>query len=113
MRRRWQRERPDVGHADDRLMTYADMVTLLLCFFEVVLTVSASRKDVAVAQIERSAVESVRPSPTITSIHFAPHFETRVEDAVAEPPKVVRVTEDAARTKAAPPPEPLPPATNQ
>jgi chemotaxis protein MotB len=113
MRRRWQRERSDAGHADDWLMTYADMITLLLCFFAVLLTASASRKDVAVVQIAAAAVESVRPSQTSTPIHFAPHIEILREDPVAESPKVVRVTEDAASTKAALPPEKLPPATSQ
>ena len=40
---RMRRDSP--GHADDWLMTYADMITLLLCFFAVFLSISIARKD--------------------------------------------------------------------
>jgi len=33
-------------HSDDWLMTYADMITLLLCFFAVFLTVTVQKKDI-------------------------------------------------------------------
>ncbi len=40
-----RRRRRDDSHMDDWLMTYADMITLLLCFFAVFLSVSMPRKD--------------------------------------------------------------------
>ena len=46
MRPRWQTERAGHGHVDDWLMTYADMITLLLCFFAVFLTVTVPKKVV-------------------------------------------------------------------
>jgi chemotaxis protein MotB len=44
MKRRGHRGRARADHADDWLMTYADMITLLLCFFVVFFIVLSSRK---------------------------------------------------------------------
>jgi chemotaxis protein MotB len=41
---RRQRKRNKLSHADDWLMTYADMITLLLCFFVVAALASISQK---------------------------------------------------------------------
>ena len=42
---RWQTKREQPSHADDWLMTYADTITLLLCFFVIFLIVSIAKKD--------------------------------------------------------------------
>lgn len=42
----WQARRETPSHTDDWLMTYADMITLLLCFFAIFLSVSMPRKEV-------------------------------------------------------------------
>ncbi len=40
-----RRRRHDDQHVDDWLMTYADMITLLLCFFAIFLSVSIPKKE--------------------------------------------------------------------
>jgi flagellar motor protein MotB len=45
MTRRGQRRREPASHIDDWLMTYADMITLLLCFFVIFIIVSHSGKS--------------------------------------------------------------------
>ena len=45
MRHHWKRRREQASHTDDWLMTYADMITLLLCFFAIFLSVSIPKKN--------------------------------------------------------------------
>jgi len=62
--RRWQRPREAAGHADDWLMTYADMITLLLCFFVIFLGVATTRKNQAPV---RQWAEAIVPAPAPVS----------------------------------------------
>jgi flagellar motor protein MotB len=87
MRPRWQSRREPVSHADDWLMTYADMITLLLCFFAIFLFISIPRKDLPQkAEIALPMPLTVQP----TGLAGNPAFRSLIvagqptEDLVAE-----------------------------
>jgi flagellar motor protein MotB len=64
MKYRWQeRQRGLPSHSDDWLLTYADMITLLLCFFAVFLTVSVAKKDTPHKEPVQQMAEAP-PTPT-------------------------------------------------
>jgi len=65
--RRYQGSRKEqTRHADDWLMTYADTITLLLCLFVVILSITAAR-DKAVRKLVDlpTAEQSIRPENSI------------------------------------------------
>jgi chemotaxis protein MotB len=125
---RWERRKPQASHADDWLMTYADMITLLLCFFVIFLIVSISKKSQSPADVPPPVkrvevqVPVERPPPLQGNLPFhdfdpddyVDHYQLPVrEEAQPNPPAPVPppvVT--PAVTVAAPPAVAAQPADN-
>lgn len=81
----------DVKHGDDWLMTYADMITLLLCFFVIFLSVSVPKKTVeATLHLPQPPVTNPRPVDIFEGnlpFHGVPVSEFRTEALEEEEPK--------------------------
>jgi len=104
MRARWQARREGPSHADDWLMTYADMITLLLCFFALFVSVSLTPKN---ARHHVEVTQVIPPPPSPQSLPQVARAEHVTEDAVpGAPAKPAPVTADVT---AKPKPE-MPPA---
>lgn len=87
MKRRWYRQKSKSDHADDWLMTYADMITLLLCFFAVFLFATLavnklsttqeatdSKADVQTVSVDAVLPETKEPAvpPEVASLQDVP-----------------------------------------
>jgi flagellar motor protein MotB len=115
MRPRWQVERAAHGHADDWLMTYADMITLLLCFFAVFLTVTVPKKIMPhKVELARSIVAPAEPVHFLEGdlpFHGLPSADRPTEDyvptaAMATKPEPLAAPVKTAEIKAEAPPRP-------
>ena len=121
MTRRWQSERAAGAavHADDWLMTYADMITLLLCFFAIFLTVTVPKK-VTPQRTDLARTIVVQAEPTHFLEGDLPFHGTPIADrptgddvpklAVPEKPEPLAAAGPVSQTKTEPPPPPPAPA---
>ncbi|MGE3622736.1 MAG: flagellar motor protein MotB [Bdellovibrionales bacterium] len=131
-KRRWQKKGVADSHADDWLMTYADLITLLLCFFAIFLSVSVPKKtpEHKLQLPQPEVVVPVAPPPDILEGNLPLHGVKRAQaptqdiaDELPAPPAdrpedVVEPTppdpQPAAAAETETPPHaetPIPPAT--
>jgi flagellar motor protein MotB len=59
------RKRDQVSHTDDWLMTYADMITLLLCFFAIIILTTVSKNNAQHKTQAAAVVEQTTKSPIV------------------------------------------------
>jgi len=84
----------EVGHADDWLMTYADLITLLLCFFAIVVISEIPKKKQTsppvpqnVEQVE--TISPVSPPVQVATVSFLPRDFPVNDEMQSEPAKEV------------------------
>jgi chemotaxis protein MotB len=71
MKRAWATRREQVTHADDWLMTYADMITLLFCLFAVLLSLALHQK-ITLPKSEAPQQKAAAPEPVVPPPARAP-----------------------------------------
>jgi chemotaxis protein MotB len=118
MNRRWQSERAASVHADDWLMTYADMITLLLCFFAIFLTVTVPKKVTPQrSDLARTIVVEAEPTRFLEGdlpFHGVPIADRPTENdvpklAVPAKPEPLAAAGPVSQIKTEPPPPPRAP----
>jgi chemotaxis protein MotB len=138
MRRLAPKRREAASHADDWLMTYADMITLLLCFFAIFMLMQSAKKlphharpapmlaavtaplppapappraPPAPPQAMAAAAESAAPAakPAPQAAAIAGLFPVKLDDTTSRPLAVIPPPE-LAEAAAAPAPKPAPSA---
>jgi len=90
---RRQRKRNKFSHADDWLMTYADMITLLLCFFVVAALASISQKTNAPKVDAAQNVETPAQAPNPIEARLSPPGPDEIKKPESSAPVEEKNTE--------------------
>ena len=96
----WQKKRKKVSHTDDWLMTYADMITLLLCFCILFVSVSISQKKnrLKAGAVQRVELPAQKPKPVEAHLSV-PALDEMIKSGWSDPVK-------EEKTEKSGPPEP-------
>ncbi len=104
MRFHWQNKRNHVSHADDWLLTYSDMITLLLCFFAIIFAFSmpikkiqqatprqeVAQEDVELADDQQKPARKAGKAPDVLEgnlpFHGLERAEARMDKSAEEKP---------------------------
>ncbi|MFZ0943512.1 MAG: OmpA family protein [Syntrophobacteraceae bacterium] len=97
----WQKKRKKVSHTDDWLMTYADMITLLLCFCILFVSVSISQKKnrLKAGAVQRVELPAQKPKPS-EAHRPLPALDEMIKSELFDPDK-------EEKTEKSGPPEPV------
>ena len=68
----WQKNRAQPHHVDDWLMTYADVITLLLCFFAIVIMTSVTKKHPQTEQPKPIIIVEPKPPMPKEQLFLSP-----------------------------------------